>query len=238
MIADPALSRAFEESWPAAEYRDVGGFRIGRGLGAGGRVSSARPLQGWTPRGIQDAIATHREWDQPALFRAMQDDLPVKQALRDAGLVPTKPTAILEASTAMLADADLPYLSTIPSWPPLAIQREIWAAGSISAARQDTMQRVALSKMSLLGRTKDWPVAAAFLAWTDDVAMIHALEVAPNARRQGMGEWLVRGAAQIARQAGASRLGLAVTLENTGAVGLYRKLGFTTVGVYDYWELP
>lgn len=236
MIRDPELSRAFEDSWPAAEYRDAGGFRVGRGMGGGGRISSARALEGWSEADIQSAIELHRAWDQPVLFRAMQDDEPLKQALSRAGLTPTKPTAVMQASTADLADADLPYLSAIPSWPPLAVQREIWELGNIAPARQAAMDRVTLPKMSILGRSKDWPVAAAFVAWTDDIAMIHAIEVSPNARRQGMGEWVVRGAARIARDAGASRLALAVTLGNDAAVALYRKLGFTTLGVYDYWE--
>ena len=41
---DAALAEAFEISWPASEYADAGGFRVGRGLGAGGRVSSARAV--------------------------------------------------------------------------------------------------------------------------------------------------------------------------------------------------
>lgn len=236
MIRDPELSRAFEESWPAAEYRDVGGFRIGRGFGGGGRISSARALEDWSEDDIPAAIAVHRDWDQPVLFRAMQDDTALQQALRRAGLTPRQPTAVMQAATADLANAELPYLSTIPSWPPLAVQREIWESGNIAPARQAAMDRVTLPKMSILGRNKDWPVAAAFLAWAGDVAMIHAIEVAPNARRQGMGEWVVRGAARIARDAGASRLALAVTQANQPAVSLYHKLGFTTVGVYDYWE--
>ncbi|MDF3607705.1 GNAT family N-acetyltransferase [Paracoccus sp. DMF-8] len=236
MIRDPELSRAFEESWPAAEYRDAGGFRVGRGLGGGGRVGSARALERWTPQGIHDAIAIHRDWNQPVLFRAMQDDTPLKDALAGAGLSPGKPTAVMVAPTALLAEVEQPYLSAIPSWPPLAVQREIWEGGSIAPARQAAMDRVTLPKMSILGRSKDWPVAAAFLAWADDVAMIHAIEVAPNARRQGMGEWVVRGAAKVARDAGASRLALAVTVANAPAIALYRKLGFATVGIYDYWE--
>ena len=61
---DPDLARAFETTWPAAEYADAGAFRVGRGYGAGGRVSSARALrQDWDEADIPavEAIAQMRQ---------------------------------------------------------------------------------------------------------------------------------------------------------------------------------
>lgn len=236
MIGDAALSRAFEESWPAAEYREAGGFRIGRGFGGGGRISSARALPGWTAAGIDMAAAVHREWGQPVLFRAPDSDAALAGALTGAGLHPALPTAVMEIPTTALTDREIPFLTAIPCWPPLAVQREIWEAGNITPARQAAMARVDLPRVALLGRLNDAPVASAFMARAGEVAMIHAIEVAPQARRQGMAEWLLRAAAELAADQGATRLALAVTLANQPAVALYRKLGFATAGTYRYWS--
>lgn len=236
MIGDDALSRAFEETWPAAEYRDAGGFRVARGLGGGGRISSAFALPDWRSDGIAEAAGVHREWDQPVLFRAPDGDGRLGAALSGAGLEASRQTEVMQIAVATLANAEVPYLTAIPSWPPLAIQREIWEAGNISRARQAAMDRVQVPCISILGRSADWPVATAFVAFCGDVAMIHAIEVTPDARRKQAGEWLLREAAQLAADQGATRLALAVTSANAPAISLYRKLGFTTVGTYSYWS--
>ena len=236
MIGDAALRLAFEETWPAAEYRDAGGFRVGRGLGAGGRVGSARPLDGWTPQGIEAAIRQHREWDQPPLFRAARDDLPLAEALRTRGLAPSRPTAVMQIAAGRLTDATPPPLTALRSWPPLAIQSRIWSEGGIDDARQAVMRRTTLPRSAILGRIRDRAGGAAFVAVAGDVAMLHALEIAQDARRLGLAQWLVREAGFFAAENGASRLALAVTLANRPAVALYEKLGFEQVGVYDYWS--
>ena len=51
-MTDPAIAEAFEATWPAAEYADAGGFRIGRATGAGRRVNSACTVQSWSPADI------------------------------------------------------------------------------------------------------------------------------------------------------------------------------------------
>ena len=64
--------------------------------------------------------------------------------------------------------------------------------------------------------------------------MLHALEVAPDQRRRGLGQVLMRAAAAWARGAGATDLGLAVTAANAPARALYRSLGFVDVDGYHY----
>ncbi|TGN43184.1 GNAT family N-acetyltransferase, partial [Paracoccus liaowanqingii] len=45
---DADLEAAFEVTWVPAETRRCGGLLVGRGLGAGGRVSAARGIGPWT----------------------------------------------------------------------------------------------------------------------------------------------------------------------------------------------
>ena len=232
---DAALARAFEETWPAADYADAGGFRVGRGLGAGGRVGSARAVGAWTPADIARAEAIHRIWDQRPLFRALDSDAPLIAALTGAGYRHETPTAILAAPVAALTDLAIPDLTTFAVWPPLAIQRDIWAAGNINAARQAVMGRVAGPKAAILARIDDRAAGAAFAAISGDVAMVHAVEVLPAFRRRGLAGWIMRQAALWAAERGATRLGLAVSRANAGARASYDRLGFTEAAGYAYY---
>lgn len=237
-MMDAALARAFEATWPAAEYREAGGFRIARGMGGGGRLGAAVPLHDWQPDGIMQAIAAHRDWGQAALFCVPQGMTDLAQALQAQGFRPHKPTAVLHIPTPFLTDQPLPQVTALSAWPPLAIQREIWQQGGIDTPRQQAMDRAGLPKRALLGRLKDRAAGVAFLGISDRVAMIHAIHVTPAARRQRLAEWLMRGAGFIAAEHGATRLALAVAQENLPAMALCRKLGFAQIDAYDHWSHP
>lgn len=234
-MIDTALARAFEDTWPAAEYADAGGFRVGRGLGAGGRVSSARAVGPWAPGDIARAEAIHRGWDQPPMFRVLDDDALLIAALREAGYRRDTPTTIMQAPVAALTGLPVPPLTTFAVWPPLAIQRDIWAAGSINAARQGVMDRVAAPRAAILGRMDDRAAGSAFAAISGGIAMVHAVEVLPAFRRRGLAGWIMRQAAIWAADQGADRIGLAVSRANTGARAAYDRLGFVEAAGYSYY---
>lgn len=232
---DAALAQAFEATWPAAEYAEAGGFRVGRGLGAGGRVSSARAVGAWRQADIDAAIAIHHGWGQRPVFRVLDSDHGLRQALEARGFLRETPTAIMEIASNRLTDRDLPPVTAFALWPPLAIQREIWAAGHISAARQAVIDRVPQPKTAILGRTGDRAAGAAFVAIHDGIAMVHAVEILVPWRRRGLAEWMMRQAAFWAEEQGAARMGLAVSRGNVAAAALYRKLGFQDVAGYGYY---
>lgn len=96
------------------------------------------------------------------------------------------------------------------------------------------MARVKGAKIWLLGRVSDRPAATAFAAIHRGVAMLHALEVATDARRTGLGAAMTRTAALWAAENGAGSLALAVTEANAPACALYSGLGFRKVGGYHY----
>lgn len=235
-MISPAFDAAWQATWPAADYADHGGLRVGRGLGGGGRVSAARVVGDWDEADIAAAEATHAGWGQPALFAVEDGDGALAAALAARGYRAANPTLILSAPLGPLTDRAIPPVTALESWPPLAIQRDLWAAGGIGAARQAVMERVALPRAALLGRLHDRAAGAAFVAADGPVAMIHAIEVAPAFRRQGMAGWLLGAAADWALSVGADRLALAVGRANTAARAAYDKLGFAEVGAYDYWS--
>lgn len=233
---DAALAAAFEATWPAARHARAGGFHIGEGRGAGGRVSSAWVDGDWTAGDIAAAEAIHAGWGQPSLFRVDDDATALAEALLARGYRRDTPTAILEAGLDGLTDRPVPQIMAFTIWPPLAIQREIWAAGEIDPARQAVMARVAGPRAALLGRIEDRAAGAGFVACHQRVAMIHALEILPEWRRRGLASWMVRCAAFWAAEAGADRLALAVGRANEGALALYRRLGFRETGGYAYFR--
>nr|WP_279578098.1 GNAT family N-acetyltransferase [Paracoccus versutus] len=83
---------------------------------------------------------------------------------------------------------------------------------------------------------QDRAAGAAFVALDGPVAMIHAIEVVPALRRQGVAGWLIRMAATWAEVQGATRLALAVGRANAGARAAYDRLGFAELGGYGYWS--
>lgn len=96
------------------------------------------------------------------------------------------------------------------------------------------MDRVVGPKTALLSRLGDRPAGVAFAALHGDTAMLHALEVRPALRRQGVGETLLRAAANWAGVEGARTLSLVVTARNTAARALYTRIGMQAVGQYHY----
>ena len=127
-----------------------------------------------------------------------------------------------------------PPVTSFEVWPPLALQAETWAAGGIGPARLAVMERVGLEKTTLFGRLEDAPAGAAFVALSEGVGMIHAIEVAPAFRRKGLGRYLIAAAARWVKNRGGSHLSLIVTRANGPANALYSSLGMTPVGNYHY----
>ncbi|WBU62988.1 GNAT family N-acetyltransferase [Paracoccus aerodenitrificans] len=232
----PSLERAFEESWPAAEYIETGGLRTGRGLGGGMRVSSTRPTGSECHEDdIDRAVEIHQGWSQNPAFRVPEGH-PLEEILKTRDWQPNTRTLILSAAVTELADRDIPPVTSFAIWPPLAIQKELWTEQGIGAARQEIMSRVELPKTSILGRIDDRAAGTAFVAAARDHAALHALEVIETQRRKGLAGWIVRNAAFWAQQQGCKTMFLAVTAQNRPAIALYKTLGFSEIAAYHYWQ--
>lgn len=221
------MTGAMEATWPPARVWRSGPFTLRDGAGGGKRVSAATCEGHWTEAELDAAVVA-----QP-LFLIREGEAALDAALADRGYSFVDPVVIFAAPVAALTGEVHP-LAAFAHWPPLEMARVIWAEGGIGAERVAVMERAAGAKAAILGRTGDRPAGVAFVALAGPEAMVHALEVRPQSRRQGMGAVLLRAAANWAADAGAVRLSLAVTVQNLAAHALYSRAGMQAVGQYHY----
>lgn len=228
------IESTMEATWPPAAVFRVGPWLIRDGQGGGKRVSAATADAAWSDEDIPMAEAAMEKLGQPRLFMIRERDALLDQALQSRGYRIVDPVVAYQAETADLVDPALPGMAAFAHWPPLAICRDIWAEGGIGPERLAVMDRVQGPKCAILARTKDRPVGAAFVAIHGNTAMLHALEVRHEARRQGSANNILRAAANWAQDHGANQLSLVVTVANLPARKLYSSLNMEVVGQYHY----
>lgn len=230
---EESLFAALDATWPAARVLHVGPWTIREGADGGQRVSAATTSGDVREKDIDQAEAAMRAIGQRPLFMIRCEDAALDNWLDARGYEVVDPVAIYTADASTLARAVKPT-TIFPGWPPLAIQTEIWAAGGVGEPRLAVMARAAVKKISLLERQGDRAVATSFVACADKIAMLHALEVIPEARRRGAGATMMSAAANWAVLQRAAKLVVMVTRDNAPANALYRSLGMAEVGQYHY----
>jgi ribosomal protein S18 acetylase RimI-like enzyme len=223
------LSEVMEATWPPLHQWPAGPFTLRDGAGGGKRVSAAS-CDG--PFSEADLDAAEAAMTEP-LVLVRTGDAALDATLEARGWRVVDPVVAYAAPVAALI-ADLPPLAAFAHWPPLEIARSVWAEGGIGPARIDVMNRVKGAKTVIMARAGDRTAGVAFVACHGTEAMLHALEVRPDLRRQGVGQSLLHAAANWAASAGAARISLVVTRQNTAARMLYARLGMAVVGQYHY----
>jgi GNAT superfamily N-acetyltransferase len=224
-----ALAAVMEATWPPASAWRLGPFTLRDGAGGGKRVSAASCDGDWSEPDLQAAEAAMTE----PLFLIRAGDALLDTALAKRGYRVVDPVVAYAAPVEALAQ-ELPPLTAFPHWPPLQIACQIWDESGIGPERRAVMARVTGPKCAILARSDDRPVGVAFVAITGTDAMLHALEVRPNRRRQGVGHNLLKAAANWAKAEGALRLSLVVTEQNSAARALYTRAGMESVENYHY----
>ena len=225
-------------TWPSGQVQQVGHWQIRTGKGGGSRVSAATATGEVSPADISKAEDAMRAlWQQP-LFMIRQGEDALDAMLADAGYQTKDPSVLYLAKARDVATQRPPPVTAFTIWPPLAVQRDIWAAGGIGAGRLAVMDRAPMPKTTFLGRVDDAPAASVFVGADGDCAMIHALEVATAHRRKGLAVHLTRAAAFWALDHGCTYLSLVTTQANVAANALYASLGMEAVGQYHYRVLP
>lgn len=229
------IDAALAATWPAATARALGPVTLRGGAGGGRRVSAATLDGPFDPAALAAAEAAMRAEGRAPLFRvrAGQDELDVWLAARGYALV--DPTCLYAAPAAALAAPPRP-ISLFALWPPLAIQRQLWAEAGTGPARLAIMHRAPGPKAAFLARIDNRAAGVAFAALHGPTAMLHALEVPPAFRRKGVGKLMLTGIAHWASRQGADTLALAVTAANAPARALYQSLGMQDAGAYHYRE--
>ncbi len=224
-----------DATWPAAGQQRIGPFLCRQSPGGGRRVNAATTADAAAAADIAAVVAAQQAAGQPPLFRVMGHQTALDAALAARGYAHHDATVILTCALDVLtAGGPVPPVTVFTVWPPLASQRDIWAAGDVGPARLAIMDRVQGPKTTLLGRIDDRPAASGFVAMHGTTAMLHALEVAPAYRRRGLARHMTRAAALWAARQGADRFALLVTADNGGAKALYAGLGLVEGGQYHY----
>lgn len=232
--SDQDFFQAMEATWPAAQRHRKGQWTVREGRGGGKRVSAATSLGvECAASSVETAEHAMRALGQTPLFMITPGQNALDETLAQRGYELVDPVAVYAVQCDALT-ADIPLTAVVPSWPALAVQKEIWFAGGIAQPRLKIMERVTVPKTTLLGRTGDNPAGTAFAALHSNVAMIHAVEVAFAWRRKGVGRYLLQASANWSKANGADWIALAVTKVNTEANALYRKLGMRVVAEYHY----
>lgn len=237
----PGAARVLEvlaATWPPFGMQEHGAVTIRDGRGAGSRVSAATIAGDPVDADIAHAEAAMRALDQSPIFMIRPGEARLDTALAARGYAVKDPVTAYVAPIAQLADRRPPPVTTFEVWPPLAVQAEIWIAGGIGPARLGVMNRVTGPRTTILGRLNDSPAGTAFAACHADIAMLHALEVALPARRQGLAAHMLCAAAFWGQGQGAAFLSLVVTDANAAANALYLRLGMQAVSHYHYRFLP
>lgn len=228
------LAQAMQATWPAAASHRAGPWTIRDGAGGGKRVSAATADAPWQDSDIALAEREMIAMAQPCLFLIRETDDALDAALQARGYRVVDPVSAFATPVARLTDPPPPALSAFAHWPPLAICETLWAEGGIGPERMAVMQRAAGPKCAVLSRVNDHPTGTAFVALHHKIAMLHALEVTPAARRQGSAHSIMRVAADWAQQNGAEVLCVVATRANTAARALYASLHMQDVGQYHY----
>ncbi len=212
----------------------LGPFKLREGQGGGSRVSAASRVGEVTGTDISAAETAMLDMGQKRVFCLWPGDEGLDAQLAERGYDILDPVNIYSCPVHALTDIPIPRVTVFSIWEPLAIMREIWAQGGIGPARLAVMARAPGPKTGLLMRHNDHPAGTGFVAIHDGIAMVHAVEILPQHRRQGLGQWAMRAAAFWALDNGAHTLSVICTKANVGANGLYTSLGMEIVGEYHY----
>lgn len=204
---------------------------VGQGQGGGQRVSSARLVgEGCDATDIARACAVMDALDQKPSFAVFDSDPPaLDTALAAQGFAMGDRVALMA-----LALQDDVHGDVTAHWPPIPAQAALWQAAGIGPARLAIMARAPAPRAALALHVDGSLAACAFVALDRGIAVLHALEVIPALRRQGLGRRMMQGAASWARAQGAMHLALLVVEGNLPARALYDGLGYHRVTGMHY----
>lgn len=228
------ILQVVDATWPAARYVENGPFTLRLGQGGGQRVSAASANGPARAAEISAAESAMRAMGQKQLFMIAGKDKALDDRLAALGYRVKDPVSMFAAPAKMLAMHEQKGLVASRAVAPLAVMKTLWGQGGIGPGRLAVMARARGAKTYLLGRVGESPAGVAYVAMHGQTAMLHALEVAPAARRKGLGQALSAAAAAWAVEQGAETFSLIAVTANAAACGLYRHLGMVKVGNYHY----
>ena len=238
-----AIERATLAAVSPQAQEELRGWLLPFDNGTVGRAKSAVPLAHVAPdidvlRQIEARYLAH---GLPAVFRI--PEVPAfdafRAALTGAGYVGERPTQVHCARVAEMRRepaADGLVLASTPD--------EAWAAVFVGegfdpvdgASRVAILSRAPRALFASL-REDGVTVAAGMASFSQGWASVHGMRTAQAHRGRGLAGRVLAAFAQAAASDGCARMFLQVQADNTAALALYGRSGFTSVWAYRYWHL-
>lgn len=234
-----ALERVAALGWLATETVELGGWLLRASRGFTGRANSVLPL-GDPGRPVDDAIAHCARWyaerGLPLRFQVplLSDDT-LDTRLDEHGLAVVDVVRVLVCDVAALAaDRGGPEVQVLPEPTSQWLAGYHYRGGELPSHAVDVIGRGDALGFALVPGDGGRPLAVARGSVSEGWLGITAVEVAPSARRQGLGAAVTRGLARWAAARGTESAYLQVAVENTAGAGLYAALGFAEHHRYQY----
>lgn len=246
-MADLALVRRLEEAalkgWPTLREVTDGAWVTRLAEGHTGRANSLNMLDpddgADAPRRFDAAVSAFRARNLPPLLRATP--LTPPEAVTIAGEAGWR-----ERGPCVVMDLDLDDVTVDlgAATPPDDCASDYWlrsmaAFMGIGSGRREAigrkLERLVIETGFFLATDRfGTPVATAMAARDGEVVGLFEVGVEASQRRQGHGERIVMQALGWAKARGARTAFLQVTAPNSGAIALYRRLGFVERYAYRY----
>ncbi len=231
-----SLERAAADGWPGVEQQWIDGWLLRAGNGFTGRANSALPLEPGASAAALDQIV---EWfharDLPpvALLPDRLGDVPEGWTSRDETIVMAADISRLTLPTEFVSeirDAPGEHWLSLYRYRGRPLPED--ALDVISAVRGGVIgfARIGDASTTLAigrGAVTDGPDGRRWVGLT-------AVEVAQEHRRNGLGTRVCGELVEWGRQQGATHAYLQVAAPNTGAVEMYRDVGFVEHHRYRY----
>ena len=234
------IERLCVRAWPAFETADIHGWlwRLSGGGSQRANSLSTVDFSGGDPAAALDAVeARYRAHNAPVWVHTYDLSRPagIADLLQARGYgVGESTVTMVKAAGASIAPDDVEVAATASAeWREVYIGAISESRRSVNARILDTVpQPCAFFSCRRAGQV----ISSGMCAAEGDLAVIECMATRPEARRQGGAEAVLRSIEAWAIARGVKTLALQAVANNTAAIPLYERFGFSAVATNRFWE--
>lgn len=232
------LERVVAAGWPAVQVEQLGEWRLRAAGGFTGRANSALALgdPGVPFDAAADAVRAWYAARQLPARAAVIHPSPEDDGLAGLGWQPSPVVLVQTAAVpAVLRDDGTDRQVEVAGAPSPAWLARYTARGAVDETARQVLTGGGTVGFAAVG---DPPAAVGRGVVVDGWLGVSAVEVDPDARRQGLASAVTEALVRWGSEHGAERVYLQVQSDNAGARALYTALGFRTHHRYRYRFAP